>query len=165
MLDLLGRAASSEQAKLELSKDLTANAETTEAIDFLVEQRWLKADDEGTWTATPVGRLWLSSLQYGDALVYYEYGGAAFLLSTISNRSETMVWHKGSFATIGIARMGWPEQFEVRKEAESTTNSGGFRMEEALATACGLIAEDVEIPESPKPVDLRRHMMNFLEHL
>lgn len=165
MCDLLGRTASSEKGNLKLPEDLAAIEETRTAIDFLVEQRWLKEDDEGAWTATPIGRLWFSSLQYGDRVTFYEFGGAAFLLITTSNRHETTVWHKGRFATIGISRMSWPERFEVRREAESTTTSGGFRMEEALATACGLLAEDLEVPEASKPEDLSRHMVNYLDRL
>ena len=64
--------------------------------------------------------------QYGDIVTFYEYGGAVFLLYTRSNTAETIVWHKGRFATIGIAHILYPEHFEVRRENEPVTTSGGL---------------------------------------
>ena len=131
-----------------------------------MEQGWVeKADAEGTCTVTPSGRFWVESLRYGDIVKFYEYAGAVFLLSTRSRADETIVWHKGRFATIGIAHFPHPEQFEVRKENESVTTSGGVHMEDALAAACALVAEDLDIPQPPKPEELRLHMSNYMKRL
>ena len=78
---------------------------------------------------------------------------------------ETIVWHKGSFATIGVAHFPHREHFEVRKENEPITTSAGVRMEDALAAACALVAEDLDVPQPPKPEELRLHMLNYMERL
>ena len=164
MCDLLERAASNREDKLELPVETGANPEVSKVVDFLVEQGWLEKDgDDGTWTVTPAGRFWFESLNYGDIVTFYEYGGAVFLLYTRSNVAETIVWHKGRFATIGIAHFSHPEHFEVRKENEPVTTSGGTHMEDAVAAACALVAEDLDVPQPPKPEELRVHMLNYME--
>ena len=164
--DLLARAASNREGKLELPVETGADPEVSKVVDFLMEQDWFKKDGgDGTWTVTPAGRFWFESLQYGDVVTFYEYGGAVFLLCTRSNPSETIVWHRGRFATIGIAHFPHPEHFEIRKENEPVTTSGGFHMADALAAACALVAEDLDVPQPPKPEELRLHMLNYMKRL
>ena len=125
MCDLLARAASNREGKLELPVETGADPKASKVVDFLVEQGWLEKDGgDRTWTVTPAGRFWFESLEYGDVVTFYEYGGAVFLLSTRSNAAETIVWHKGRFATIGIAHFRHPEHFEVRKENEPRHHVG-----------------------------------------
>ena len=134
-------------------------------LAFLVDQRWFSKNGDGTWTVTPSGRIWLGSLTYGDVVKFIEYGGAVFLLHSRANVDETIVWHKGRFATIGIAFTPQPEHFEVRRENEPITTSGGTHMEKALATACALVAEDLDVPQLPEPENLRLQMLNYWEGL
>ena len=166
MYDLLARAASNSEGKLELSFETGADPEATKVVDFLVEQGWFGKDGgDGAWTVTPAGRFWFDSLAYGDSVTFYEYGGTVFLLCTRSNAAETIVWHKGRFATIGIAHFSHPEHFEVRKENEPVTTSGGFHMADALSVACALLAEDLDVPQPPKPEELRLHMLNYMKRV
>ena len=166
MCDLLAHAASNREDKLELSVETRADPQASEVLDFLVEQGWLEKDgSDGTWTLTPAGRFWFESLGYGDVLMFYEYGGVVFLLCKRSQAEETIVWHKGRFATIAIARFAHPEHFEVRRENEPVTTSAGFRMEDALAAACALVADDLDAPQPPKPEPLRLHMLKYMERL
>ena len=166
MCELLARATSSREGKLKLSVETRADADASKVIGFLEEQGWLeKGGGDGLWTVTPAGRFWFESHSYGDMVKLFEYGGAVFLLSTRSPRDETVVWHRGRFATISIARFSQPEHFEVRKENEPITVSGGLHMKDALATACALIAEDLDVPQSPKPDELRLHMLKYLERM
>ena len=130
MCDLLAQATSNHEGKFELSVDTGADPEISKVVDFLLEQGWLEKGGDGTWTVTPAGRFWFESRQYGDVVTFHEYGGAIFLLNTRSNAAETIVWHRGRFATIGIAYFPHPEHFEVRKENERVTTSGGLRMED-----------------------------------
>ena len=147
MCDLLARAASNREDKLELSVETSAHPEASKVLDFLVEQGWLEKDGgDGTWTVTPAGRFWFESLGYGDVLMFHEYGGMVFLLCTRSQAEETIVWHKGRFATIGIAHSPHPEHFEVRRGNEPITTSAGLHMEDALDAACALVAEDLDVP-------------------
>ena len=165
MCDLLARAASNREGKFELSIDMGVDPGVSKVVDFLLEQGWLEKGGDGTWTVTPAGRFWFESLQYGDVVRFHEYGGAVFLLNTRPNTAETIVWHKGRFATIGIAHFPHPEHFEVRKENERITTSGGLRIEDALAAACALVAEDLDVPQPPKPEELRLQMLRYMERL
>lgn len=165
MCNLLTFAASNREGRLELPVEASADSEVSKILDFLAEQGWLEKDGtDATWGVTPAGRFWFESLDYGDIVAFYEYGGAVFLLHTTST-DETIVWHKGRFATIGISYLSHPEHFEVRKENEPVTTSGGLHMAEALAAACTLIAEDLDLPQPPKPQELRLHMLTYLEQL
>lgn len=163
MCELLAHAASNREGKLELPVEMGADPEASRVVDFLVEQHWLEKDGNRAWTVTPAGRFWLESLGYGDIVMFREYGGAVFLLNTRSDRAETIVWHKGSFATISIGYFPHPEHFEVRRENEPVITSGGFHMEDALAVACALVAEDLDVPQPPKPEELRLHMLRYME--
>ena len=163
MYDLLARAASNCEGKLEPAVDTGVDPEVSTVVDFLVEQSWLEKDGDGTLTVTRAGRFWFESLQYGDVVMFHEYGGAVFLLNTRSNPDETIVWHKGRFATIGIAHFPHPEHFEVRRGNEIVTTSGGYRMEDALVAACGLVAADLNVPQPPKPEVLKLHMRKYME--
>ena len=163
MCDLLAKAASNREGKLGV--DTGADPEVWKLVGFLVEQGWLEKDGDAKRTVTPAGRFWFQSLQYGDVVRFHEYGGAVFLLNTSPNAAETIVWHKGRFATIGIAHFPHPEHFEVRRENEPVTTSAGFRMEDALAAACALVAEDLDIPQPPQPEELRLHMLRYMERL
>jgi len=162
MCALLGRAAENADGKLELPNETVADPAVATALGFLVDQRWLTEEGIGWWCATPAGRLWFRSLHYGDLLKFHEYGGVVFLLQVISSGNETVVWHKGRFATIRIESIPQPEHFEVRRENEPTTTPGGVRMQEALAVACGLLTENLEVPQPPQPVELRLHVLNYL---
>ena len=163
LCDLLAQAASNYEGKFQLPVDAGAEPQVSKVVDFLVEQGWIEKGGDGTWTVTRAGRFWLESLDYGDVVTFHEYGGAVFLLNTRSQAEETIVWHKGRFATIGIDRFSHPERFEVRRENEPVTTSAGFRMEDALAAACGLIAEDLDVPQPPKPEELRLHMWKYMK--
>ena len=163
MFELLRRAAANAEGTLGLPDETVADPEVAAVLAFLVDQRWLSDESDGRWTVTPSGRLWLESLNYGDVVKFIEYGGAVFLLNSRGNAGETIVWHKGRFATIGVALASYPEQFEVRRENEPITTSGGTQMETALATACALVAEDLDVSEPPEPENLRLQMRNYLE--
>ena len=163
MCDLLARAVSNSEGKFELSVDIGTEPEVSKVVHFLLEQGWLEKGGVATWTVTSAGRFWFESLQYRDVVRFHEYGSAVFLLQTRRNPSETIVWHKGRFATIGIAYIPHSEHFELRKENERITTSGGVRMEDALAAACALVAEDLDIPQPPKPEELRLQMLRYME--
>lgn len=165
MCDLLARAVSNREGKFELSIDMEVDPGVSKVVDFLLDQGWLEKGSDGEWAVTPGGRFWFESLQYGDVVTFHEYGGAVFLLNTRSNREETIVWHKGRFATIGIAHVPYPGHFEVRKENERVTTSAGLRMEDALAAACGLVADDLDVPQPPKPEELRLQISRYMEQL
>lgn len=165
---LLGSAAANDEGRLDLPDGMAADPAVAPMLRFLVEQRWLAEDGTGTRTVTPAGRFWFHSLEYGDTVKFHEYGGAVFLLQLRLNRRETIVWHKGRFATIGIEFMSQPEHFEVRRENEPGITSGGVDMQEALAVACGLLAENLEAPPAPQPPqwgELGQHMLEYLEQL
>ena len=165
MLDLLAHAASSAEGKIELPVETGADPEVSKVVGFLVAQGWLEEDGgDGTWTVTSSGRFWFESLAYGDIVTFYEYGGADFLLCTRSG-AETIAWHKGRFATIGIAHFPRPEHFEVRRENEPVITLGGFHMQDALAAACALLADDLDVPKPTKLDELRLHMLNDMERL
>lgn len=169
MYDLLARAASNREGRLHLPAEMGTGPEVANVVDFLAEQGWLEKDcDDGTWTLTPPGRFWLESLEYGDIVKFYDYGGAVFLLHTRSGGRETVVWQKGKFATIGIAYSPYPGHLEVRKENEGITTSGGSHMRDALTAACALVAEDLDLPQLPQlpgPEELRLHMLNYMKQL
>lgn len=162
MLNLLTRAAANAEGRLGLPEETAADPAVAAVLAFLVDQRWLSDYSAEAWTVTPSGRLWLESLSRRDVVKFIEYGGAVFLLNSRRNADETIVWHKGRFATIGVALM-YPEQFEVRRENEPITTSGGTQMETALAKACALVAKDLDVPQPPEPEDLRLQMRNYLE--
>ncbi|MYN63779.1 MAG: hypothetical protein F4X11_01920 [Acidobacteria bacterium] len=165
MYALLERAAADDEGKLELSDETAADPAVAAVLGFLVEQCWLAEEGTGTWTVTPTGRFWFQGLGYGDIVKFHEYGGAVFLLHVGWSRNETIVWHRGRFATIRIEFIPQPEHFEVRRENEPTTTPGGVEMQEALAVACGLLAKDLEVPQAPQRSELRLHMLNYLEQL
>ena len=164
---LLGGAAANDEGRLELPDGTAADPAVAPALGFLVEQRWLAEVGTATWTLTPAGRFWFQSLGHVDIVKFHECGGSVFLLHVKSNRSETIVWHKGRFATISIEFIPRPEHFEVRRENEPTTTSGGVDMREALAVACGLLAENLEVSQPPQPPqrELWLHMLDYLEQL
>ena len=168
MCELLGQAAVNDDGKLQLLGETAADPGVAALLRFLVDQRWLREDGPGAWIVTLAGRFWFQSLDYGDTVKFHKYGGAVFLLQVRLNRGETIVWHKGRFATINIEFIPQPEHFEIRRENESTTTSGGVGMREALAVACGLLAENLESPQPPQPPqreELRLHMLDYLERL
>lgn len=165
MCELLGRASINDNGTLQLPHETVANRAVAATLAFLVDQRWLAENSAETWTVTPAGRFWFHGLNYGDAVKFHEYGGAVFLLHVISSGSETVVWHKGRFATISIKYVPQPEHFVVRRENEPITTTGGTDMQEALAVACGLLAENLEVPQPPQREDLRLHMLKYMEQL
>ncbi len=165
MCELLGQAAVNDNGKLQLPHETAADARIAATLEFLVDQHWLAEDSAGTWTVTPAGRFWFQGLNYGDMVKFFKYGSAVFLLHVISSGSETVVWHRGRFATISIKYVPQPGYFEVRRENEPTTTSGGVNMREALAVACGLLAENLEVPQPPQREDIRLHMLKYVEQL
>ena len=157
-------AAVANEGVLELTAETAANPEVATVLQFLVDQRWLEDGHAvGMCAATPIGRLWVDEVRHGRRLKFYEYGGKAFLLNW-RNR-ETMVWHSGRFATISVGRAWSSEHFEVRLETETVTTTGGHDMETALATACRLLADGLETPQSEEPERLEEHMFDFLNRL
>lgn len=165
MFELLRRAAANAVGRVELPDETVADPQVAAVLGFLVDQHWFSKDGDGRWTVTPSGRIWLGSLSYGDVVKFIEYGGSVFLVQSSASVDETIVWHKGRFATIGIASTPRPEHFEVRRENEPITTSGGTQMEQALATACSLVAEDLDVPQPPEPESIRQKMRNYLEEL
>ena len=164
MYDLLVRAASNPERKLELPVENGADPEASKVVNFLVDQGWLKkADREGIWTVTPSERFGIESLDYGNVVTFYEYAGAVFLLSTRSLAEETIGWHKGRFYTIGIAHFPYPVDFEARKGNAPVTTYGGGHMEDVSPAACALVAEDLDVPQPAKPEALRLHTSNYME--
>ena len=165
--DLLWRLLATvvaNQGVLELTEETAANPEVAAILNFLVEQGWLEDGHAvGMCVATPIGRIWVDEVGHGESLKFYEYGGKVFLL-TWRDR-ETMVWYMGRFATIGIETLSFPEHFEVRVETETVATSAGYNMENALATACRLLADDLQIPESSASERLDAHMHKFLHGL
>ena len=165
--DLLWRILSSAAANkgvLELPAETAANPEVAAVLQFLVDQRWLEdGHAPGICVVTPIARLWVDEVRHGRRLKFYEYGGKAFLLNWEDR--ETMVWHRGRFATITVERAWSLEHFEVRLETETVTTSGGHDMETALATACWLLAYDLEMPQPEEPEGLEEHMFDFLNRL
>ena len=165
--DLLWRILSAvvaNQGAVQLTEETAANPEVAAILGFLVEQGWLEEGHPvGMCVVTPIGRLWVDQVMHGHSLKFYEYGGKTFLLNWESRK--TIVWHKGRFATIS-AEFAWSsEYFEVRLERETVTISGGHDMENALATACCLLADDLEMPQPEEPERLEKHMFNFLDGL
>ncbi len=72
--------------------------ETSKVVDFLVEQGWDEKDGgNGTWTVTPAGRFWFESLEYGDVVTFYEYGGAVFLFYTRTSAGGRLQNKTGPF--------------------------------------------------------------------
>lgn len=165
MCELLRWATATGDGKLELPDEAAIDPVVAATLGFLVEQHWLAENGTRSWTVTPAGRFWFQSQYYGNKMKFYEYGGAVFLLHVTSSGNETVVWHKGRFATISVEFIPQPEHFEVRRENEPTTTSGGVQMREALAVACGLLAEELEVPQPPPPEELRLHMLKYLEQL
>ena len=163
--ELLRWATAADDGKLELPDETTADPVVVATLGLLVEQHWLAEDGTRSWTVTPAGRFWFQSQYYGNRMKFHEYGSAVFLLHVASSGNETIVWHKGRFATISVEFIPQPEHFEVRKENEPTTTFGGVEMQEALAVACGLLAEDLEGPQPLQPEELRLHMLKYLNRL
>ena len=165
MCGLLGRAVENG-GKLELPDETTVDTAVGQMLGFLAQQRWLREYRRGRWTVTPAGRFWFASLGYGHILKFHEYGGEVFLLHIASNATETIVWHRGRFATIGIARFAWAEHFEVRRENDSVAIPAGVQMEDALVAACALLAEDLEPSERRQPMKkIRLQMREYVERL
>ena len=165
MCALLRHAAANEGGKLALPDETAADPAVAAVLGFLVEQCWLEEEAARTWTVTAAGRFWFQSLHHRDLVIFHEYGGAVFLLHLRSRSRETVVWHEGRFATITIESTPRPEHFEVRRENEPTTTPAGVQMQEALAVACRLLAENLEEPQPPQPVELRLHMLRYIEQL
>ena len=99
MCELLGRATAAKNAGLKLPHETAADPTVAATLGFLVEQHWLAKDGAGTWTITPAGRFWFQHLNHGAIVKFHEYGGDVFLLHVSSNTGETVVWHRGRFAT------------------------------------------------------------------
>ena len=165
MCRLLGSAVENE-GKLDLPEEAMVDKAVEKMLGFLVEQRWLRENGVGRWALTRTGRFWFASLGYGHILKFHEYGGEFFLLHIASNATETVVWYRGRFATISIARFAWKEQFEVRRENEPVAMPAGVQMEDALAAACALLAEDLERSDSGQPTkEMRLLMREYVERL
>ena len=154
-------AAVANQGVLELPEELATHPEVAAVLHFLVEQGWLEESHAvGMCVVTPIGRLWVDEVGHSRRLKFHEYGSEVFLLHW-QNR-ETTVWHKGRFATISVEFIPQPEHFEVRVETETVTTAGGYSMGNALATACQLLADDLQVPEPSEPQQLDAHMFDYL---
>ena len=155
-------AAVVNQGVLDLTEEAATHPEIVAIQNFLVEQGWLEEGHAiGMCVVTPIGHLWVDEVRHSGSLKFYEYGGKVFLLNW--QNDETTVWHMGRFATIGIS--SFLEHFEVRLENETVTTSAGSNMENALSTACHLLADNLQIPEPLEPERLDVHMHNFLKAL
>ena len=157
-------AAVANEGVLELPAETAANPGVAAVLRFLVDQRWLEDGHAvGICVVTPIARLWVDEVRHGRRLKFYEYGGKAFLLNWQDR--ETMVWHRGRFATISVERAWSLEHFKVRLETETVTTSGGHDMETALATACRLLADDLKMPQPGEPERLEGRIFGFLNRL
>ena len=162
---LLGHAVENK-GKLELPEEAMVDTAVVEMLGFMVQQHWLRDIGLGRWAVTRAGRFWFASLGYGDILKFHKCGEKVFLLHVASNATETVVWHRGRFATIRIARFAWPEHFEVRSENEPVAMPAGIQMEDALAAAYALLAEDLEPLEQRQPIkEIRLQMREYVERL
>ena len=152
------------QGVLKLPEETATHPDVAAARQFLVEQGWLEErHGTGRFVVTPIGRLWTEQVSRSESLKFYEYGGKTFLLQWWDR--EVLVWHKGRFATTSIGYVPFPEHFEVRFEMDIVTTLGGYNMENALAIACQLLADDLETPQPKKPELLDAHMFDFLDRL
>lgn len=157
-------AAVANQGALQLTEETAANPEVAAIRQFLIDQGWLEEGHPVVMcVVTPIGRLWADEVGYSHSLKFYEYGGRTFLLNW--RNGTTMVWYRGRFASIA-AEFAWSsEYFEVRLERETVTTSGGHDIENALATACCLLADDLEMPQPGEPERLETQMLKFLDGL
>lgn len=166
MCELLGQAAEIRDGKLELPEKVASDPAVAGVLEFAAEQGWVTGDGLGTWTVTRTGRFWVGSLSHGDLVGFHEHGGAVFLLHVARSVPETYVWHRGRFATIAIVDFAWqPDQFGVRREDEPVSMPAGDQMDDALAAACALLADNLDEPPAPKRPGLRSHMLKYVERL
>ena len=157
--------------RIRIPEDMLAGADMAAVVEFLVGQGWLVEDDD-CWAITPVGRLWIRSVDHDyDAVKFYEYGGETFLVHPRINREEIMVWHSGRFVTVKPALFHFhsPGPYELRRDAELITTSAGPGPEEALAAACRLLVDSLDVPGRSEEADERPpsmyHLREFLSGL
>ena len=160
---ILGRAVECEEGRMVLRAEAFVDSAVRGTLGFLADQNWIKETGLRTWTVTRRGRFWYACLSRSDSLMFHEYGRVVFLLHVVRSGPETIVWHKGRFATIAVADLGWPEYFEVRRENELVPIPAGSHMDEALAAACALLADDLEARQAPMRRELWKHMLEFAE--
>ena len=154
-----------------ISNNVLARSDTTAVLEFLIRQEWIVRNDD-LWSITPTGRLWIRSVEHHYELVkFHEYGGETFLVHTRSNQDELIVWHSSSFVTItpATSRFHSPGPYLLKRDAEFIATSAGPNPEDALAAACRMLVEVLDVPEPlqeanagfPHTYQLRR----FLEGL
>ena len=168
---LLLFADNADAPQIRISDDVLARSDTTAVLEFLIRQEWIVRNDD-LWSITPTGRLWIRSVEHHyDLVKFHEYCGETFLVHTRSNQDELIVWHSGSFVTITPAtfRFHSPGPYVLRRDAELIATSAGPNPEDALAAACRMLVETLDVPEPlqeanagfPHTYQLRR----FLEGL
>ena len=157
--------------RFRIAEDVLAGAEVAAVVEFLVGQGWIVEDDDG-WAITPVGRLWIRSVHHDyDAVKFYEYGGETFLVHPRINREEIVVWHSGRFVTVKPALLHFhcPGPYELRRDVELVTTSAGPGPEDALAAACRLLVDSLDVPgpgaEAEVRPPTRYQLREFLEGL
>ena len=157
--------------RIRIAEDVLACADMAAVVEFLVGQGWIVEDDD-CWAITPVGRLWIRSVHRDyDTMKFYEYGGETFLVHPRINREEILVWHSGRFVTVEPALFDFhsPGPYELRREAELITTSAGPGPADALAAACRLLVDSLDVPRASEEADARPptryHLREFLAGL
>lgn len=157
---------------LPLPEEARTHSGVKAAMEFLAAQRWILWNDD-RWSITPIGRLWIRSVQHHyDLVKSYQWRGETFLVHTRSNQDELIVWHSGRFVTIVPAYAHFfrsPGPYVLRKDAELTTTSAGPEPEDALTAACVMLVQTLDIPEPADEANAgiphRHQLRRLLERL
>ena len=171
LCQLLLFADNADAPHIRIAEDVLTRADMAGVVEFLVGQGWIVEDDD-CWAITPVGRLWIRSVHHDyETVKFYEYGGETFLVHPRINREEIMVWHSGRFVTVKpvLFHFRSPGAYELRRDTESITTSAGPGPEDALAAACRLLVDRLDVPGPSEEADDRPPSMyqlrSFLERL
>lgn len=163
LLCRLLQAAVANAGLLRLATESAGHPEVAAVLQFLAEQRWLEAGrDAATWRLTAIGRLWIEDLSHNPNVKFHRHDGELFLVHW--NDRETVVWHRGRFATIAVP-FGFRERYEVTLETEPVATAAGTEMADALASACRLLCGVPAVPPPTKPERLETRMHRFLSRL
>lgn len=148
---------------LRVAAEAADHPEVVAVLRFLLDQGWLEeGGDATTWRVTPIGRLWIEDISHRPSVKFHRHEDNLFLVHW--KRRETVVWHKGRFATIAV-RFGFDERYEVRLEMEPITTTAGNDMADALAAACRMLSGEPPVPPPTEPERLEDRMLRFLNRL